>query len=302
MTLPRSLLLAVDGSANATAAAAFAADLAGKLGARTMVAAVVPEHVVMGPSWVELLSQIETADAVELQRSMKDATEICRRALAAFDDGEAVEWTVEVGDPADAIVSLADRYRADAIVMGRRGTGNLSGLLLGSVSTKVSHLTDRTVATVRADGHPAIERVLVAVDGSVHSDRAVVFAAELAAACNASLVILNVVPTTVMISTLATSPPLAATELAGWTDHLVGAGEEIVQRAMAGAAASGAPDATALVEAGHPATVIVDRAADADVDVICIGRRGLGNVRGLLLGSVSHAVAHQATQTVITVR
>lgn len=301
MTLPRSLLLAVDGSENAKAATAFTADLARTLHAQTMVATVVPEHLVVGPSWVELLSQVETAEAVELERSMDDARAISREAAAAIENGAAVEWTIEVGDPAEAIVSLADRYRAEAIVMGRRGTGNVSGLLLGSVSTKVSHLTDRTVATVRAGGDGGIGRMLVAVDGSNHSDRAAVFAAELAAASGASLTILNVVPTAAMISTLSTPPPLPDAEAAAWT-NLLGPGEEIVERARRIARSNGAPDVTTLVEAGHAATVIVDYATEAGIDVICIGRRGLGNVRGLLLGSVSHEVGHLATQTVITVR
>lgn len=301
MTLPRSLLLAIDGSENAKAATAFTAVLAGKLHAKTMVATVVPEHLVVGPSWAELLSQLETADAIELERAMKDAREITRRAVSAIQDGEPVEWTVEVGDPADAIVSLADRYRVDAIVMGRRGTGNVAGLVLGSVSTKVSHLTDRTVATVRAGGDPNIERILVAVDGSNHSDRATVFAAELAASCDASLAILNVVPTALMISTLSTPPPLPEDDGGGWT-NLLGTGQEIVERARRMASSNGAPDVTTLVEAGHPPTMIADYASEADVDVICIGRRGLGNVRGLLLGSVSHEVGHLATRTVITVR
>lgn len=233
---------------------------------------------------------------------MKAASEISREAAAAIEDSAPVEWTVEVGDPADVIVSLAGRWGADAIVMGRRGTGNVSGLLLGSVSTKVSALTDLTVATVPAGGGQRIERILVAVDGSHHSNRAAVFAAELAAACDASLAILNVMPTAAMIATLSTPPPLPEAEGAGWT-NLLGNGQAIVERARRMARSGGAPDATTLVEAGHPPTMIVDFATEADIDVICIGRRGLGNVRGLLLGSVSHEVAHLATtQTVITVR
>ena len=46
-----------------------------------------------------------------------------------------------VGDPADSIVTYADQKACDAIVMGTRGLGRVSGLLLGSVATKVLHLT-----------------------------------------------------------------------------------------------------------------------------------------------------------------
>ena len=48
---------------------------------------------------------------------------------------------VAVGDPADTIASYAEQRKCDAIVMGTRGLGRVAGLLLGSVATKVLHLT-----------------------------------------------------------------------------------------------------------------------------------------------------------------
>jgi nucleotide-binding universal stress UspA family protein len=44
------------------------------------------------------------------------------------------------GDPAEVIIQAAGRDQVDAIVMGRRGCGRLTGLLLGSVSQKVATL------------------------------------------------------------------------------------------------------------------------------------------------------------------
>ena len=56
---------------------------------------------------------------------------------------------IEVGDPAAAILEVAKGRKADLIVMGSRGLGDLQGLLLGSVSHKVGHLADRTCITVK---------------------------------------------------------------------------------------------------------------------------------------------------------
>jgi nucleotide-binding universal stress UspA family protein len=56
---------------------------------------------------------------------------------------------VEHGDPADQIVHAAERHHADLIVMGRRGHGDLKGLLLGSVSHKVCQLADTACLTVK---------------------------------------------------------------------------------------------------------------------------------------------------------
>jgi nucleotide-binding universal stress UspA family protein len=60
-----------------------------------------------------------------------------------------VRGRVEVGDPASAIVSVATAEKPDMLVMGSRGLGDIQGLLMGSVSHKVSHLAPCTVVTVK---------------------------------------------------------------------------------------------------------------------------------------------------------
>jgi nucleotide-binding universal stress UspA family protein len=61
--------------------------------------------------------------------------------------GHVDETKVLVGSPAQQIVEYAREHDADVIVMGRRGLGDVSGLLMGSVSHKVGHLTDATLVT-----------------------------------------------------------------------------------------------------------------------------------------------------------
>jgi nucleotide-binding universal stress UspA family protein len=54
------------------------------------------------------------------------------------------EW----GDPAEAILDVASREKVDAIVLGRRGKGPLTRLLMGSVSQKVTSLAPCIVVVV----------------------------------------------------------------------------------------------------------------------------------------------------------
>jgi nucleotide-binding universal stress UspA family protein len=56
---------------------------------------------------------------------------------------------VETGDPAECIIAFAGKSKCGEIVMGSRGLGRLSGLLLGSVVAKVVQLADVPVVVVK---------------------------------------------------------------------------------------------------------------------------------------------------------
>ena len=147
-----------------------------------------------------------------------------------------------------------------------------------------------------------ISQILVAVDGSEHANRAVDFAAELAAKFDAELTILNVVS---YVSTV----PLALgayAELEGLyaesRDVLEEAGREINDIAAQRARRIGATKVDTRVEFGSPAGAICEVAEAVSADVVVMGRRGLGDFGGFFLGSVTHKVAHNADCSVVTVR
>lgn len=60
-----------------------------------------------------------------------------------------VKGVVAEGDPASCILDTADSEQVDMIVLGSRGLGTLKGLLLGSVSQKVSHMAKCTTVCAR---------------------------------------------------------------------------------------------------------------------------------------------------------
>lgn len=293
----RRLLVAADGSPAADQAAWFAGRLASQFSGCVEVLSVVPERSVVTTAWLGMVPEMPVA-ALGADSALEQANRVSQAAASEVKRGGCSEvgWSVEIGEPARTIVSVADSLDADAIVMGRRGTGNISGLLLGSVSTKVCHLSDRTVITVRGDGAD-IERVLVAVDGSEHSTRAVDFGIALAGAYRAKLDLLHVVSMTALV-------PFGLGgvdnyEYGRLEDTMRAEGEQYLVEAKKMAADV---EVATSIELGDPASHIVRHAFNTGADLICIGRRGLGNVKGLLLGSVSHKVAHIAEQTVVTVR
>ncbi|WP_258193125.1 universal stress protein [Nitrosomonas oligotropha] len=56
---------------------------------------------------------------------------------------------VRTGNPAEVIIDLSREYHCDLIVMGTRGMGTIKNLLLGSVASKVIHLTEKPLLLVK---------------------------------------------------------------------------------------------------------------------------------------------------------
>ena len=143
------LLLAVDGSAHADRAATLAGHLSAGLGAVTDVLHVIADRSVDlsgGVAYYGDLEQVYGARReAEREAGIRIADEAAKLVVAA--GGAVGTVDVAIGNPAVAIVETADASDADAIVMGRRGRGDVAGLFMGSVSHKVAHLTGRTLIT-----------------------------------------------------------------------------------------------------------------------------------------------------------
>lgn len=159
-----------------------------------------------------------------------------------------------------------------------------------------------------------IRDILVPVDGSAHADKAVDLAADLAERYGGRLVLVQVllmghVPDEIraLSDKSGTEEPSMALG-AGYIeaslprDVLVDIAEKLLERARSRAEEHGARNVEAYWHAGPPAERILERAAESGVDTIVIGSRGLSDLKGLLVGSVSHKVAHLFEGTVITVK
>ncbi len=146
-----------------------------------------------------------------------------------------------------------------------------------------------------------IKNILVAIDGSDHSLRALDLACTIASKHDAALVLLHVLKSEVLPEDL-----LRFAEL----EHIPGPPREILhhlanrilESASEKAAQNGIDKIRTALEEGPTARTIVAYAKDNDVDMIVMGSRGLGEIEGALLGSVSHKVNSLAPCTCITVR
>ena len=152
--------------------------------------------------------------------------------------------------------------------------------------------TPKHVNTSQEVFHMEIKNILVPVDGSEGSDRAITHAISLAEACNAKLNFLYVAN----INQLAINACLSDAILEAVTK----AGNVILDRAMEMVPTGIEKDA--FSETGSPAVVILDFATSNNTDLIVMGSRGLGIVKGVLLGSVSQYIVEQSKCPVLVVK
>ncbi len=149
-----------------------------------------------------------------------------------------------------------------------------------------------------------IEKILVAVDGSGHSMKAVEYAAEIAAACKATILILTVLRPREVPKVSAELRKYAEMESIEGPDYeamrLLSA--DLLSDAAEIAKKRGVEKIVKAVETGPVARTIVSFAKSKKADMIVIGSRGLGNIEATLRGGVSHRVELLAKCPVLTVK
>ena len=143
-------------------------------------------------------------------------------------------------------------------------------------------------------------RLLVAFDGSPHSERALAEAIDLARATNAKLTVLTVMPEpgTGAMGAMGAGyiAPVAPAETVHELEaHYLKMLDDAVQEVP------GDLPVTKVLGRGDPALAVVEEVARGDHDLVVIGSRGRGELRSLLLGSVSHHVLRSSPVPVLVV-
>jgi len=142
-----SIVVGTDGSGTATQAVREAVDMAKAVGATLeLVSAYAPVS--------DARLRAERRDAPEdvqwainprqeVEVSLSDAAELAREA------GVKVNTYAREGDPADAILDVAEEQKSDLVILGNKGMTGAKRFLLGSVPDKVSHHAPCSVLIVR---------------------------------------------------------------------------------------------------------------------------------------------------------
>ncbi len=282
------VVVGVDGSSAALGAVRLAAREAAQrhLPLRVVHAFIWPLlRVPLGPSPI---GPPEGGLRHEADRIVEEAIRVARAR------GRAVAVSGEVCTGAAAGVLVEESRNASMMVLGSRGLGGFTGLLVGSVAVQVAAHAACPVLVVRGAA-PAHGPVVVGVDGSPTSDLAIDFAVAEAALRGTDLVAIHA-----WTHPEATGPgdiqPLVYD-----VDEVTNEEARVLAEAIAGRR-DRYPDLKVELRVlrGHAADALVT--ASADAQLVVVGARGRGGLAGLLLGSVSQALLHHARCPVAVVR
>jgi len=192
---------------------------------------------------------------------------------------------------------LATATGADLLVIGARGVGGFRGLVLGSVSEACLHHTTVPLAIIpspepidgsadagRAPRAAESGRIVVGIDGSDSARRALQWALDEARRREASVDVVHAWQTPYVVPS-----PLAGVPLD--VDVIEKHARSTLDRMVDGEDTRHQPARVErILVQGGAARAVLDTARGADL--VVLGTRGLGGFKGLLLGSVTHHVAH----------
>lgn len=277
------VLVGTDGSESALYAVRWAAQVAARQGVPLHIVHAIGIPIDLGPTLDYAPLEGETYRSAA-QAAVDEARAAAAEAATPI---QRVRIDISVSDEAPIPLLRDLSAQARLLVVGTRGLGALRRGLLGSASTSLARHAHCPIAVIPEDP-PAEGPVLVGVDGSGCSVRAIEIAFEQAAGRGTDLIAVHT-----------------------WSEFyrylsredLQQEAESLLSENLAGYCRQ-YPDLRVhrIVREDRPARAILAVAAETDAQLIVIGSRGRGGFVGMTLGSVSQAILHSYERPVIIAR
>lgn len=266
------ILVGTDGSVGGRTAVRWAIEAARATGAELIVAA----------TWKPRLAKVSHQEYEQFRRDAQGVLDD-DRTQAAHGANPPCRTLLLEGDARDELLGAAEHEDVDLLVVGSCGTGShLHAGHLGSVTHHLVHYTTRPLVAVPASALSSWpKRVVVGVDGSSASARAVAWCRDAAAGLLTEVIVVH--------AAAPSAEPVPRSDPESWC-------EAALKHCNIWATPlrdAGIPTRTVVVE-HEPVTALTETALDEQAGLIVVGTRGLGGVTGLRLGSTALKVLHHS--------
>jgi nucleotide-binding universal stress UspA family protein len=268
----RKMLIAVDGTESSRHALEQGLNLAKAEEGEVLLTSVVPSY----DGDLRLLGDKSALTAMRepYEQALEQA-----RALAEQAGVRAQAQLLE-GDPVEELLVAAEEADVDCIAVGKRGSYYSDLIPVGSVASKIIHLSEADVLLVPPHKEVRLHRILTPFDGSDHARFAAERAIDLSARYGSALYVATVYE--LPLEGFAQNPDLAN------VFHNKAAKSQ--KPIMEAASAKGLRDPQAIVRQGEPVyKAIIEMIREEDIGLVVMSNTGRGNYR-LLLGKVSERV------------
>ena len=303
------ILLVVDGSSYSEMATRTLKAL--RLPSRTEVTVmtVVPEHTFLGGI---TLGKI-TGASVKKEAQQQKATELIQGPVQALSASRLkVKSLVQWGNPAEEILRVADERGISLVVMGAKGLTDPLSFRLGSIALAMMKHARASVLLVREKAATvteaslsrgkttAINRVLLATDGSKYADAVILFLLDLPLPRHTEVIVITALQS--HLEAWIKTPTLDFRTNQELLANLQAAEEHEARKITTKAEKqfqTKVYKTASIVMRGGAAECILVAAKEYKPDIIALGSRGLSGIKSLLLGSVAERVARYANCSVL---
>jgi nucleotide-binding universal stress UspA family protein len=250
-----------------------------------------------GDSWQPTLEEM-----MNLQDEYRSEGERRLKALLASQRSKGMQIKSEVltGAPYEEIIRAAGSLSADLVIVGTRGQSALKRFLVGSTATRLARACPCPVWIVRPQQSIELRSILVPLDFSQVSEKALSLAASLSLAVGAELHLLHVCD----VDDLHMVPPLfdqAAADLEHERRHDRQSAVERLERSLQCCAATH-PSASLHAAQGAPWQVIGSMADKLHADLVVMGSVGRSGLSGMLIGNTAEKTLHASQHSVLIVK
>jgi len=287
------IVVGVDGSVSAAHAVRWAIAEAARRGVSLRLVHAHVEPLAIYPGLPQLSSEFDQALLDQAKQWLDEAAKTAREI------SPEVDVDTELATAGAVPVLLEQSRTAGLVVLGSRGLGGFTGLLIGSTAVALAAHGHAPMVVVRGrtveQPPPETGPIAVGIDGSPAADAALGFAFDQAAGRGARLIAVH---TWNPATGEGLFPP--GLLMVDWDAIAVEERRSLAERLAPWQEKYPDVPVTTVVTRETPARSLLDQAATAQL--VVVGSRGRGGFSGLLLGSTSQALLHHAPCPVAVVR